>query len=56
MNSLLPAPMRYCFIHKVILHLVSPTPATPRTEPRFRTAHLGGFIVSGALSFGGITV
>jgi len=44
MKSSLPATMGYCFVHTVILHPFSIRPATPRTEPRFRTAHPGGLL------------
>lgn len=35
----------YCFGRNPALSIVSTRPATPRTEPRFRTAHPGGLLV-----------
>ena len=38
---------RYCFVNGFALYAMSTRPATPRTEPRLRTAHPGGLLVFG---------
>lgn len=35
----------YCFDRNLALYLGITRPATPRTEPRLRTAHPGGLLV-----------
>ncbi len=48
MNVLFTRPVSCCFDRKPVLYLMITRPATPRTEPRFRTAHPGGLLVSEA--------
>lgn len=47
MIALLIRSVSYCFGKRRTLYVVSTRPATPRTEPRFRTAHPGGLLVFG---------
>ena len=47
MISFIDRSLSYCFGRNLTLYIQATRPATPRTEPRFRTAHPGGLLVLG---------